>query len=315
MKPGKVSQTVFRRSVLKKLNTKVCTPLSGQEILSCDVSLYGSQKDLCVFAIARAANELAAQGAGIQGVSLKVLLPQSSREAELAAMMAEAAAAAKAQGITIHCADAEVVPVITVPVVHVTALGIFLPNLLRCGNTAKAEEDIVLIKWIGMEGTLRIKGEREKELSGRFIPSFLGQIDSFKDLLFSVQEIEAADAVGVSAIHQITDGGILAALWNLAEKAGIGLCVDLKKMSVRQETIEVCEYFHLNPYQLTSAGAFLAVTPKGDELADALTQQGMQAVVLGRTQKGNEKVIYNGGEKRYLDRPAPDELIKMFGGN
>lgn len=326
MKPGNVSQTVYRRSVLKQLHTDEHTALflpsreeqcygirveEGQQILSCDVTLYGEDTDLCVYAIARAADELAVHGAQMKGASIHVMLPESAREVRLKTMLEAGAVAGRAQGITILCAGAETVPALSTTVVHLTATGIFLPNALRRSNMAKPEEDIVLLKWIGLEGTLRIKRKKERELSERFIPAFLNKIDSFKDELFSVREIAAADAVGVSAMHQITDGGILSALWELAEGAGIGLSVDMKKMSVKQETIEVCEYFHLNPYQLASAGSILVVTPKGEELADTLTRAGMQAVVLGRTHKGRERIITNGDEQRFLDRDAPDELTKI----
>lgn len=327
MKSGKVSQTVYRRSVLKQLHTDKHTALfppsreekcygihteEGQQVLSCNVTLYGNEQDLCMFAIARAANELAVRGARMKGAAIQVLLPESAREAKLKAMLEAGAAAAKAQGITILCAGAETVPGLSTAVVHLTAMGIFLPDALRHSNLAKPEEDIVLLKWIGLEGTLRIKHQKVKELSQRFIPGFLDRIDSYEDTLFSLAEIEAADAAGVSAMYQITDGGILGALWELAEGAGIGLYVDMKKMSVKQETIEVCEYFHLNPYQLASAGSILVVTPKGEELADTLTRKGMQAAVLGHTHKGKERIIRNGGEQRFLDRDAPDELVKIF---
>lgn len=326
MKAGKVSQTVYRRSVLKQLHTDEHTALflpsreescfgihteGGEQILSCNVTLYGNEPELCVFAVARAANELAARGARMKGAAIHVLLPESAREAKLKAMLEAGAYAAKAQGITVLCAGAETVPALTTAVVHLTAMGIFLPGALRRSNMAKPEEDIVLLKWIGLEGTLRIKAKKEKELAQRFIPVFMKQIDSYKEALFSLKEIEAADAVGVSAMHQITDGGILSALWELAEGAGIGLSVDMKKMSVKQETIEVCEYFHLNPYQLAGAGSILVVTPKGEELADALTREGMQAVVLGHTHKGKERIIMNGAEQRFLERDAPDELTKI----
>lgn len=326
MKSGKVSQTVYRRSVLKQLHIDEHTALfspsreekcfgirtEGEEqVLSCNVTLYGNEQDLCVFAIARAANELAARGARMKGAAVHILLPESAREARLKEMLEAGAAAGRAQGISILCAGAETVPALTEAVVHLTAMGIFLPGALRRSNMAKPDEDIVLLKWIGLEGTLRIKAKKEKELTQRFIPAFMNRIEGYKEALFSLREIEAADAVGVSAMHQITDGGILGALWELAEGAGIGLSVDLKKMSVKQETIEVCEYFHLNPYQLAGAGSVLVVTPNGEELADALTREGMQAAVLGHTHKGKERIIVNGEERRFLDRDMPDELTKI----
>ena len=87
---------------------------------------------------------------------------------------------------------------------------------------------------------------------------------------------------------------------------------DMKKLSIKQETIEVCEHFRLNPYQLTSVGCMLMVTDKGEELADALTKEGIKASVIGRLTESNDKIISNGEEIRYVDRPAPDELKKIF---
>ena len=57
------------------------------------------------------------------------------------------------------------------------------------------------------------------------------------------------------AMHDVTEGGIYGALWELAEASGVGLEIDLKAIPIRQETVEVCEQFHLNPYQLISSGS------------------------------------------------------------
>lgn len=351
MNLGKVSQTVYRRSILKQLNTDENTALwkpgqeescyglrqtEGEKVLSCDVSLYGNEKDLCVFAIAQAVNHLASRGAEPKGVSIQIMLPDFAFESRLKAMIAAARQTAQEQGLQILAAESQVVPMIRTTIVHVTAVGTYVGaevsdgtdgsaaasagngaeaggGGLVLGRMAQADQDIVLINHIGLEGTLRIKRAKEAELSERFIPAFLNKIETYQPELFARREMRAATAIGVSAMHQIVDGGILAALWNLAEGAGIGLAVDLRKMTVRQETIEVCECFHLNPYQLTSAGCVLAVTPKGEELADTLNRMGMTAAVIGRTTNGNDRIIRNGEEKRFLDRPAPDELTRIFG--
>ena len=83
-------------------------------------------------------------------------------------------------------------------------------------------------------------------------------------------------------------------------------------MTIKQETIEVCEFCHLNPYQLTSTGSILIFTDHGKELVSKYTEEGIQAVVLGRTTVDTARVILGGEEKRYLDRPAADELLKIY---
>lgn len=327
MRAGKVTQTVYRRSILKQLHIEEESLLTmpsqeescygirtedGWQTLVANVSLYGNEKDLCVFAMAKAANDLAAKGAKVKSFSIQILLPEFAYESRLKMMIALAEEAAQKEHLQIIEANAQSVPAIRTTIVHVTALGIAKEDAVMQCHKAKPGQDIVLLKWIGLEGVLRVEREKQEELKKRFIPAFINKVEAEKDKLFSVTALETAAAVGVSAMHQIGDGGILAALWELAESAGVGLSADMRKMAVKQETIEVCEYFHLNPYQLTSTGAVLMVTDRGEELADALNQREMPAVIIGHTTVEKERVIMNGGEKRYLDRPAQDEFARIF---
>ena len=179
-------------------------------------------------------------------------------------------------------------------------------------SMGKAGQSIVLTKWIGLEGMLRIAREKEEELSKRFVPVFMNQVRELEQNLFARKELRLAREYGVSAMHQITGGGILAALWNLSEASGLGMEVELKDISIKQETIEICEYFHLNPYQMTSAGSVLMLADNGEELVNLLNKNGICATVIGRMTDGNDRVIFSNSEKRYLDRPAQDELLKIY---
>ena len=44
-----------------------------------------------------------------------------------------------------------------------------------------------------------------------------------------------------------------------------------------------------------------------------LEQAGIHAVVVGRTNSGNDRILRNGEDVRYLDKPQPDELYKVMG--
>ena len=62
------------------------------------------------------------------------------------------------------------------------------------------------------------------------------------------------------AVYAMGDGGVLCALWKMAEASGTGLKADLRKIPIRQETIEICEKFDLDPYRLLSSGSVLLGT-------------------------------------------------------
>lgn len=327
MKIGKVSQTVLKRSILKPLQfhreealiepsvEEMCFGIEVQEdeqVLSSNVCLYGDEKDLGVFALAQVVNDLATRGAKAVGASIHIMLPPYAYESRLKAMVEYVERAGSAHAVQIMCAKAEVSPVISKAIVYVNGMGVLKKGALLQSNMGKPDQDIVLLKWIGLEGTFRVMREKEEALSKRFVPTFLNQIKCLEPEIFSERAIFMATEHGASAMQQITSGGILAALWEMAESSNVGMEVDLKKMTIKQETVEVCEFCHLNPYQLTSAGSVLIFTECGEELVSKYAEEGICATVLGKTTVDNARVILGGEEKRFLDRPAADELLKIY---
>ena len=327
MKIGKVSQTVLKRSILKPLQfhreesiidpsvEEMCYGIevaADEQVISASAVLYGDEKDLGVFALAQVMNDLATRGAKPVGASVHIMLPPYAYESRLKAMVEYVEQAASAHNVQVVCAKAEVSPVIRKAIVYVNGMGALKKGELLQSSMGKADQDIVLLKWIGLEGTFRVMREKEEALSKRFVPTFLNQIKNLEPQIFSEKELFFAKEFGVSAMHQITSGGILAALWEMSESSNVGLEVDLKKMAIKQETVEVCEFCHLNPYQLTSVGSVLIFTDRGEELVSAYAEQGVQATVLGKTTVDTARVILGGEEKRFLDRPAADELLKIY---
>ena len=80
---------------------------------------------------------------------------------------------------------------------------------------------------------------------------------------------------GVCVMHDASEGGIFASLWELAERAGVGLSIDMKKLPLRQETVEVCEFSGVNPYELLSGGCLVMTTFDGPGLVAALEAEGI----------------------------------------
>ena len=115
-------------------------------------------------------------------------------------------------------------------------------------------------------------------------------------------------------MHDIHRGAVFfGAFWEMASGAGVGLEVDLKKIPIRQETVEICNYFGVNPYQIMSSGSMMIAADDGHELVRKLEQAGIHAAVVGRTNSGNDRILRNGEDVRYLDKPQPDELYKVMG--
>ena len=280
---------------------------------------YGGMRDGAAYGLLTEVNELAAQGVHAGSAEIRIEIPADMDKSKMHSIRNHIAKAMEKletedfQLEELHIAG-EKCAALRVPQIVITAAGETdqKERIADALLTARAGQDIVYAGWAGLEGMLRIIGEKEAELRERFTPAFIGQMKAYDSELCGLSKIAVADAMGVSVIRQVSRGGILASLWDLAKDTELGLNLDLKKIAVRQETIEVCEHFRLNPYQLASGGSFLMLTENGEALADALNQKGIQAAVIGQLTDSNDKIIHNGEDMRYIDRPAPDELMKVF---
>lgn len=328
MKVGKLPESVLKRSVIRQIKTKRKEVLVGADVgedcavialeedevfvMSTD-PVTGTAVDIGSLSVHITVNDIASAGAEPVGVMLSVLLPETIEEPEIRAMMQqveETCANLEIQAIGGHT---EVTRAVNQPVITVTGIGKVKRGKLVTTGGARPGNDIVVTKWLGLEGTSIIAKEKEQELSDRFSPGFLRAAQQLDRYLSVVPEAAVAVKSGVTAMHDVTEGGIFGALWELAEASGVGLEIDLQKLPIRQETVEICEYYGLNPYELISSGSMLMASAKGYDLARALEQAGIPAAVVGKTTAGNDRLIWNGGEKRYLEPPKSDELYKVTG--
>ena len=195
--------------------------------------------------------------------------------------------------------------------ISVCGVGKVKDGCLISTGGAKPGMDILVTKWIGIEGTSIIAKEKEKDLLTRFSAPFIENAKKLDVYLSVLSEAAVAARSGVSAMHDITEGGIFGALWEMAEASGVGLEIDLKKIPVRQETIEICEFFGINPYELISSGSMLMAAADGNLLVNELKKAGIPATIIGKATAGNDRVLLNEDERRFLEPPKTDELYKV----
>lgn len=326
MKIGKISETILKRSVFKQIQTRreeilqgagvgedcAAVKLKPDEIfvLSTD-PITGTAQDIGFYGIHITLNDLASSGATPIGVMLTILLPDGCEEIQLRIMMKQIEQVCAENNIQIMGGHTEVTTAVNQPLLSVCGVGKAKQDALITTGGAKPGQDIVITKWIALEGTSIIAKEKEAELQGRFCAVFLDTAKKFDQYLSVLPEAAIAVRFGVSAMHDVTEGGIFGALWELAEASGIGLAVDLKKIPIKQESIEICEYFGINPYELISSGSMLMAASDGNGLVRTLQQAGIPAVVAGKAVSGKDRLILNEDEKRFLEPPKVDELYKV----
>ena len=341
MKSGKVPVNVLKRSVLRQLKNKrseiansaglgadcaIFEPFSEGQLVTCvqegvvelccenDLA-EAEREDPSVMPMGRifrkCANNLATAGAEPVAAELVIFLPESVEEPELKALMAEAEGTAAELNIQIIGGQTRVSSAVRQPLATVTGYGIRKAETAQAGTPKKlAGQDIIITKWIGLEGTADLAARNREKLLTRY-PAYLVEEAAAFDRYYSILP-EAATAVksGGCTMHDVSEGGIFAGLWEMAEGAGVGLTIDMKKLPLRQETVEVCEYCNVNPYELRSGGSLIIASPEGTAVVEALQAEGIPATIVGRFTDSNDRLILNEDETRYMDRPQRDEIYK-----
>ena len=117
-------------------------------------------------------------------------------------------------------------------------------------------QDLVVAGTIGKNGVKAALSAKEKEISARFPEWFVKRIREQADKKSELTP-EMLNACGAGEWEEISEGGILAALWTISGAYEQGISFELRKIPVAQETIEICELFDLNPYRLASGECLL----------------------------------------------------------
>lgn len=341
MREGKLSEPIMKRSVLRQLTAKYDNSAvkagiktgSDAAVVRTDngtcfavaVSSYALESEKAAwFAVNAAVNKLAAAGvavgkgadntansdSGAITISLSILLPEDFEEQNLKKIMCTVDEACTQLHIQVADADISTTRAVNAPVFQVTAYGEIMSEDAFNRANVKTGQDIVVTKYIGLEGTAVLSIEEEELLLKRYTEAFIHQAQSF--VLYASVLGEAAVALrhGATAMHAMGQGGILGALRELAESCDIGLEADLKKIPIKQETVEICELFGYNPYQLISGGSLLVIAEDGYGLVRELEKHEISATVIGKVTDGNDRVILRDDERRFIDLPQMDEIWK-----
>jgi hydrogenase maturation factor len=197
---------------------------------------------------------------------------------------------------------------VTEPVAVVSGLGKAPVGTEHSAQAAAPGQDVVISKWIGLEGTALLARRHREKCLERYPAYLVDEAAGFERYLSLMREAATAVKSGVCAMHDASEGGIFGALWELAEGAGVGLTIDLKKLPLKQETVEICELCNVNPYELLSGGSLVMTTADGPGLVAALVAEGIPAVIVGKVTKGPDRILLNEEEVRYMDKPKQDAI-------
>lgn len=261
------------------------------------------------FYIQKTINCLCEKGAVAESVQLIINLPNEFEEKLLGKMMRNFNKAVKDRSLTI-CQCRVYYGQVESPVANVTVIGNTKHNMQRCA--IKPGMDVVMAGTIGVGGISILAEKYKDKLLEKFTNSFVDECLELKKFIGVEKIATIAIDCGAVSMHNVSDGGIFSAVWELASACNMGITVNIPDIPVWQQVIEVAEILDINPYLLESTGSMLIACENGEGMVDKFIDSGIPAAVVGVMTKGNDRIAVNQGETRYLEPPRGDELYKFI---
>ena len=326
METGKVPNGLLQKIILNKIkHTRkdiLVTPKIGEDCCAVDYGEYtcvlstdpitGSVNEVGRLAVHVSCNDIASCGAEPIGMLVSILVPPSATEDDLDTVMSQLCDTAASLNVDIIGGHTEITDAVGRIVIIGTAVGKCLKEKMITTSGAMEDDDIVMTKSAGIEGTAIIASDFEEKLKSVLDKDLIQSAKGFIDRISVVKEGIIAGKLGVNSMHDVTEGGILGAVWEIAEASGVGALVYKDKIRVERETEEICRYFGIDPLKLISSGCMVITCRNAEELIKELDEQNVKAQIIGKITKLPDRILIDGHSKENINEPASDELYKII---
>lgn len=256
------------------------------------------------------ANDIASCGAEPIGILVTVLAPPSSQLEDIHQVMREINEEARKLNMEILGGHTEVTDSVNKIVVSCTVIGKAMSGKAVATSGAKVKDHIIVTKKLCLEGTAILVNDYYDLVKRVLNDEEVKEAKSYVDSLSVVAEGKIAGKFGVNSMHDITEGGLLGALWEVAEGSNLGFKIFKDRLPISEITAKLCELFGIDPLKFISSGSMIITCTDGYALVDKLKNSGIEATVIGEVIK-SEKILIDGNKEVSVASPERDELFNI----
>lgn len=328
---GKLDSDVLREIVFDKITFKrdeiITRPGIGEDCASIDFGQYecvlstdpitAAVSDIGRLSIHISCNDVASNGIEPLGILLAVMLPPGTKASDVERIMEDAARAAKLCNVEIIGGHTEVTPAAAKPIIVSTAIGRAVRGASASAKDMKPGDFIYMTKTAGIEGTGIIACDFEEDLSKVMTKDEINEAKGLLDLVSVIPEGLIGGEVGTAGMHDITEGGILGAVWEMCNVSGTGADIYIDEIPILDITRKVCDFYDINCLRLISSGCMLMVVSedKSEEMEKRMAEKEIKFTKIGKVTGENHGImaVYSDGRTEEIDPPYADELYKVVG--
>jgi len=269
--PGKVPWEIVADLVSGHLPAEVkLGPAAGEDAALVEIGdeLWAVASDPVSFTAAEAgrlavivnANDVAVRGARPTFfLAVGLIAPHEATEDRVRELLTQVRDTCREIGCTLIGGHTEITPGLPHTMVVGTMLGRVEGRPLTTGGLQ--EGDLVgMTRSAGLEGTSILLAEHGERLSAVHGPdAFTGseEILSGEWLLVAREALRVAACGGVTALHDVTEGGVGEALHEMAIASGLTIDAQRQAIPVLPETVTICSDLGIDPLGLIGSGSLL----------------------------------------------------------
>jgi len=326
LNPDLLKELVF--SCLGKSDSRVIVgPKIGEDAAVIDLEdkvlvvhsdpITGTIENIGWLAINVCTNDIATRGVRPQWVLIVMLLPQNFDLDELKKITKQMDKAARELGVAIIGGHTEVTTSVNKPIIIATAIGEAEKERFVRTSGAKVGNSIIVTKGAAIEGTAILSTETAKLLHLEVDKGLIQRARKFIKMTSVLEDaLTAMEVGGVHAMHDATEGGVAAALQEVAWASNIGVIVHEEKIPIHKETKVICKALNIDPLKTISSGTLIIFCnpDKAEIMVEALQGRGIQASIVGEALKKEKEcyILRSDGSRLDLSIPVKEELWKIL---
>jgi hydrogenase expression/formation protein HypE len=280
-------------------------------VLSTD-PITGARSSIGKLSVHISCNDIASCGVEPLGILVTILVPRCCSEDDILSLMNEINDAATSINVEILGGHTEVTDAVNKIVISTTAVGKGPVGRFVTSSGAEAGDYIIVTKYAGLEGTSIIASDYEDYLKGKLGEDIVNEAKKYINMISVVKEGIIGGKMGAKSMHDATEGGLLGALWEVAEASGVGFEIDEHDIPVTYETKAICSAVKIDPLKLISSGMMVMTSKCKDALIKSLKGQGINASCIGKIiGDAKRRVLVSKGCEKEVLPPQADELFNI----
>ncbi|HUX00410.1 MAG TPA: AIR synthase family protein [Phycisphaerae bacterium] len=253
-------------------------------VLATDPVTFAADR-IGLYAVTVNANDVAACGARPKFFLATILVPVEAKARTAEAIFADIGQTCRSVGCLWVGGHTERTADLARPIVVGTMVGDLEGRAPVTSGGALAGDLVLVTKGAAIEATALVARERGKRIARAVGRAVLARAREYlvDPGISVVREAIVARDSGARALHDVTEGGVVTGLWEMAEAAGLGIKVDGEAIPVRDETRAVCEAAGIDPLEAIGSGALLAAAAPqiAKRIVAALQAEGIVAAIVG----------------------------------